>query len=209
LPCKALEHVWAKEKAKEDVLVMKTELNLRRTKGLRRAVNIVSVIALLILTPAHAAPAKPMSDTAFAYRLCGLYQDTYGHASFAGSGAGCTWGIGHGDVGETSTEIEMLAIRNIGPEKIVETIKGFDDLYAKFAIVPGYKLKTLAINCDTSGAPAQVVFWGIPSKSNIMGYAVCKNSIVFGEIHSPPDSDIDAEALFIKRMKATAGLTNL
>jgi hypothetical protein len=203
---KALERVGAKKKAKEDVLVMIMELNVRRTINLWRPGNMVSVIALLMFTPAQAAPAKPVSDTAFAYHLCGLYQDTYGHASFGGSGAGCTWGIGHGDVGETATEIEMLAIRNIGPEQIATTVKGFDDLYAKFVIVPGYRTKKIAINCDTSGAPAQLVFWGIPSKSNIAGYAVCKNNIVFGEIHSPPDSDIDAEALFIERMKATARL---
>jgi hypothetical protein len=186
---------------------MVMELNLKRTKGRRHGLT-VPAIALMMLTPAQAAPAKPMSDTAFAYHLCGLYQDTYGHASFGGSGAGCTWGIGHGDVGETATEIAMVAIRNIGPKQITETVKGFDDLYAKFAMIPGYKIKEIAINCDTTSAPAKLVFWGIPSKSNIMGYAVCNNNIVHGEIHSPPDSDIDAEALFIERMKATARLIN-
>jgi hypothetical protein len=81
-------------------------------------------------------------------------------------------------------------------------------MYEKLSIIPGHRTKDLAIACDTSGAPARMVFWGIPSKSNIMGYAVCGTVLVYGEIHSPPDSDMDTEAIFLEMMKTTARATS-
>ncbi len=164
-------------------------------------------------TQGQAAPAKRLSDMAFAMRVCGIYVAPVGYPPATGdmtfnAGAGCTWTIGSGDVGVTATEIEMLAARDAEPAAIAKWVKGFDDLYEKFATVPGYKTKKIAITCDTSGAPAKMVFWGIPSKSNIAGYAVCENNLVYGEIHAPPDSNMDTEAVLVDLMKATARLIN-
>jgi hypothetical protein len=171
---------------------------------LRLAVLVILTFASLLSTPAMAE-----SDSAFAYRLCGKfiapvgYPPATGDATF-GAGSGCTWNIGHGDVGTTATKVQMMAWRDAGQPAIAKAVKDFDDLYEKMAIVPGYLAKNLAIACDTSGAPAKMTFWGIPSKSNIAGYAVCGKNLVYGEIHSPPNSDMDTEAVFLEMMKTTA-----
>jgi hypothetical protein len=168
-------------------------------------------LALTMLTLASfaATPAMAESDTVFAYRLCGLfhspvgYPPASGNASF-GAGSGCTWKIGDGDIGTTATEMSIMAWRDAGQAGIEKAVRDYDDLYEKLAIIPGHRTKHLAIGCDTSGAPAKMVFWGIPSKSNITGYAVCGNILVYGKIHSPPDSDMDTEAVFVEMMKTTA-----
>jgi hypothetical protein len=173
----------------------------------------LAVLALLIAASLPVTPAVAESETAFAYRLCGLFHSPVGYppatdnASF-GAGSGCVWKIGNGDVGETATEMRMMAWRDTGPGGIAKAVKDFDDLYAKMVIIPGYRTKDLAIACDTSGAPAKMTFWGIPSKSNIAGYAVCGTILVYGEIHSPPGSDMDTEAIFLEMMKTTARATS-
>jgi hypothetical protein len=175
--------------------------------------HAVAVLAILFAASLPATPAMAESDSAFAYRLCGLFHSPVGfppatgHASF-GAGSGCTWTIGNGDVGTTATEMRMIAWRDAGPALIKKTVQDFDDLHAKFASVPGYRRKDIAIACDLTGAPAKMFFWGIPSKSNMMGYAVCGAALVYGEIHSPPDIDMDTEAVFLDMMKTTAGAIN-
>jgi hypothetical protein len=173
----------------------------------------LAALALIIAASLPVTPAKAESDSAFAYRLCGLFHSPVGfppatgNPSF-GAGSGCTWKIGNGDVGETATEMRMMAWRDTGPGGIAKAVKDFDDLHSRFAIIPGYRTKNIAIACDTSGAPAKMVFWGIPSKSNMMGYAVCGTILVYGEIHSPPGSDMDTEAIFLEMMKTTARATS-
>jgi hypothetical protein len=169
----------------------------------------LAVLLILITASLPTTPALAESEGAFAYRLCGLFHSPVGYppatdnASF-GAGSGCTWKIGNGDVGETATEMRMMAWRDAGPAAIAKAVRDYDDLYEKFAIVPGYRTKDLAIACDMTGAPTRMMFWGIPSKSNIMGYAVCGSVLVYGEIHSPPGSDMDTEAVFVEMMKTTA-----
>jgi hypothetical protein len=177
---------------------------------MQRMRRALAALTLLIAASLPATPAMAESETAFACRLCGLFHSPVGfppatgNASF-GAGSGCTWTIGNGDVGTTATEIRMIAWRDAGPALIKKTVQDFDDLHAKFAIVPGYRRKAIAIACDTAGAPAKMVFWGIPSTSNMMGYAVCGTVLVYGEIHSPPDSKMDTEGVFLATMKTTAG----
>jgi hypothetical protein len=173
----------------------------------------LAALTLLIAASLPATPAVAESDSAFAYRLCGLfhspvgYPPATGNASF-GAGSGCTWKIGNGDVGETATEMRMMAWRDAGQAGIAKAVKDYDDMYEKLSIIPGHRTKDIAIACDTSGAPARMVFWGIPSKSNITGYAVCGTILVYGEIHSPPGSDMDTEAIFLEMMKTTARATS-
>jgi hypothetical protein len=169
----------------------------------------LAVLLILIAASLPTTPALAESEGAFAYRLCGLFHSPVGYppatdnASF-GAGSGCTWKIGNGDVGETATEMRMMAWRDAGQAGIEKAVRDYEDIYEKLSIIPGHRTNDLAIACDTSGAPARMVFWGIPSKSNIMGYAVCGTVLVYGEIHSPPSSDMDTEAIFLEMMKTTA-----
>jgi hypothetical protein len=174
----------------------------------------MAALTLLIAALLPATPAKAESDGEFAYRLCGLFHSPVGYppatdnASF-GAGSGCTWKIGDGDVGATATEMSMMAWRDAGQAGIEKAVRDYDDLFEKkLAMIPGHRTKDLAIACDTSGAPAKMVFWGIPSKSNITGYAVCGSILIYGQIHSPPDSDLDAEAVFVEMMKTAAIATS-
>jgi hypothetical protein len=177
---------------------------------IRRMHQFPAALALMIAASLPATPAQAESESAFAYRLCGLFHSPVGfppatgNPSF-GAGSGCTWKIGNGDVGTTATEMRMMAWRDAGPGGIAKAVNDYDDMYEKLSIIPGHRTKDIAIACDTSGAPARMVFWGIPSKSNITGYAVCGTVLVYGEIHSPPDSDMDTESVFVEMMKTTAG----
>jgi hypothetical protein len=191
-------------------------LRVNRSAGsmIKRMREFLTALAVVIAASFSATPAIAESDGEFAYRLCGLFHSPVGfppatdNASF-GAGSGCTWKIGNGDVGTTATEMSMMAWRDAGQAGIEKAVRDYDDLFEKkLAMVPGHRTKDLAIACDTTDAPAKMVFWGIPSKSNIMGYAICGTILVYGQIHSPPDSDLDAEAVFVEMMKTTARATS-
>jgi hypothetical protein len=77
-----------------------------------------------------------------------------------------------------------------------------DEAFHNMRPVPGCRFRTFDTNCDAGSPPAKLVLWGMPSKSNITGYAICGNHILYGEIHTPPNSDLDTEMLFEKLMKA-------
>ena len=171
-------------------------------------------IALLGSAQSQAAPAKTLSDGAFAARVCGIYVSPVGspratdNMTFAGAGAGCTWKVGHGDVGTTATEIMMVATRNLNKEELDQQLGFWKELPEVMAAAPGFRVKEFQINCNTIGASGKIVFWGMPSTSNIMGYAVCGNNIVHGTIHTPPDSEMDTELVFGQLMNAVAAQLN-
>lgn len=170
--------------------------------------------AILGSVQIQAAPAKAESDDAFAARVCRIYVSPVGspratdNTTFSGAGAGCTWKVGHGDVGTTATEIMMIATRNLNQEKLDQQLVFWKELPEVMAPAPGFRVKEFQINCNTIGASGKIVFWGMPSTSNIMGYAVCGNNIVHGTIHIPPNSEMDAELVFGQLMNRVAGLLN-
>jgi hypothetical protein len=163
--------------------------------------RMLAALTLVIATSLAPGPAMAEDGLGFAHKVCDLYEAPIEHATFA-AGAGCTWLIGDGDVGTTRTEIVMTTNRNPGAEVIALMTTSMDEAFENMRPVPGYKSKIFDTNCDAGSPPAKMVFWGIPSKSNITGYAICGNHILFGEIHTPPNSDLDTEALFEKLMKA-------
>jgi hypothetical protein len=161
----------------------------------------LAALALLMLTPLGPSPAVAEDGLGFAHKVCDLYEAPIEHATFA-AGAGCTWLIGDGDVGTTRTEIVMTANRNAGAEVIALMTASMDEAFENMRPVPGYRSRIFDLNCDGGSPSAKMVFWGMPSKSNITGYAICGNHILFGEIHTPPNSDLDTEMLFEKLMRA-------
>jgi hypothetical protein len=163
--------------------------------------RMLAALALLMLTPLAPSPAVAEDGLGFAHKVCDLYEAPIENATFA-AGAGCTWLIGDGDVGTTRTQIVMTANRNPGPEVIALMTASMDEAFENMRPVPGYRFNTFDTNCDAGSRPAKMVLWGMPSKSNITGYAICGNHILFGEIHTPPNSDLDTEMLFEKLMKA-------
>jgi hypothetical protein len=167
--------------------------------------SILTAIALLMFASIKAAPAKADDGIGFAHKICGIYEAPTEHATFS-AGAGCTWLIGDGDVGTTRTEIMMIANRNLNKEALDQQIEFFNDLPKNMAIVPGFRVREFQINCNTIGASGTMVFWGIPSKSNITGYAVCGNHILWGTIHTPPESEMDTELVFQTLMSAMVPL---
>ena len=78
----------------------------------------------------------------------------------------------------------------------------------KMTIVPGSRVKKWQINYGIIGVSGHVTFWGVPSKSNIWGYAVCGNHIFSGSINAPPDIEMDTELLFEKLMNVMVPLLN-
>jgi hypothetical protein len=167
----------------------------------RRIWGRLAALALLMVTPLDLAPAQAEDGLGFAHKVCDLYQAPIENATFT-VGAGCTWLIGDGDVGTTRTQIVMIANRNAGADAIAMLPPTMDDFYQKMSIIPGFRSKVFNTNCDAGSPPGKMILWGMPSKSNIMGYAICGNHILSGEIHAPPNSDLDTEALFEKLMKA-------
>jgi hypothetical protein len=161
----------------------------------------LAALALVIATSSVPRPVIAEDGLGFAHKVCDLYEAPIEHATFA-AGAGCTWLIGDGDVGTTRTEIVMTANRNPGPEVIALMTASMDEAFENMRPIPGYRFKTFVTNCDAGSPPAKLVLWGMPSKSNITGYAICGNHILFGEIHTPPNSDLDTEMLFEKLIKA-------
>lgn len=192
---------------------MITELNLKRVIGVRLLGLAFLGTALLGSAQSQAAPAKAESDGAFAARVCKIYVSPVGyppatgHTSF-GAGSGCKWKVGDGDIGTTAIGIEMTAERNASKESIARMTQGFEDLADKMAIVPGSLVKEWQINCGTIGVSGRVMFWGVPNKSNIFGYAVCGNHILTGSINTPPDSEMDTELVFGQLMNRMAALLN-
>lgn len=193
-------------KTKEDEQIVIIELNLRRVIGLGQLGLTMLAIALLALTPIDSAKAE--DGIGFAHKVCEIYTAPIEHATFSGGGAGCTWLIGDGDVGTTRTEIMMNASRNLSKEAFAQQLEFWKPLPNNMAMSPGFRVKEFQINCNTIGAPGNMVFWGIPSKSNVMGYAVCGNNILHGWIYIPPVSDMDTELLFEKLMNAMVPLLN-
>jgi hypothetical protein len=173
----------------------------KATHMTHKRVRVLSTILLLMLAPVNSASVRAEDGLGFAHSVCDIFEAPIEHATFTG-GAGCTWLIGDGDVGTTRTEILMTADRNIDNEKIVMLTAVSDDLFAKTAEVPGYRKKAFVLNCEGDSAPAKMVLWGMPSKSNVMGYAVCGNNFLGGSIHTPPGSDMETEVVFEKLMKA-------
>jgi hypothetical protein len=169
-------------------------------------IRVLTTFALLLLAPVNAAPAKAEDGLGFAHKVCEIYTAPIEHATFSGAGAGCTWLIGDGDVGTTRTEIMMNATRNLSKEEFDQQMEFWKPLPNTMALAPGFRVKEFQVSCNTTGTPGTVIFWGIPSKSNIMGYAVCGNSILHGWIHTPPNSDMDTELVFEKLMNAMVPL---
>jgi hypothetical protein len=163
--------------------------------------RMLAALAVVIATSLVPIPAIAEDSLGFAHKVCDLYEAPIEHATFA-AGAGCTWLIGDGDVGTTRTEIVMTANRNPGAEVIALMTASMDEAFENMRPVPGFKSKIFGTNCDAGSPPAKMVFWGMPSTSNITGYAICGNHILFGEIHTPPNSDLDTEMLFEKLIKA-------
>lgn len=169
-------------------------------------VRLLLAAMLLVFAPIDTAKAE--DGIGFAHKVCDTYTAPIEHATFSGAGAGCTWLIGEGDVGTTRTEIMMNATRNLSKEAFDQQMEFWKPLPNNMALAPGFRMKEFQVKCSTIGAPGVVIFWGIPSKSNIMGYSVCGNSILHGWIHTPPDSEMDTELLFEKLMNAMVPLLN-
>lgn len=174
--------------------------------GVRLFGLALSAFTLLILTPIDAAKAE--DGIGFAHKVCDIYAAPIEHATFSGAGAGCTWLIGDGDIGITRTEIMMIATRNLSRDAFDQQLEFWKPLPENMALAPGFRVKEFQINCNTIGASGSLIFWGIPSESNIMGYAVCGNNIVHGTIHRPPSGDMDTELVFEKLMNAMVPLLN-
>ena len=185
---------------------MKIELNLIQDMGLWRLGLATMAFALFLFMPIDSAKAE--DGNGFAHKVCDIYTAPIEHATYSGAGAGCTWLIGEGDVGTTRTEIMMIATRNLNPEEFAQQMEFWRPLPNNMAPMPGFRVKEFQVACSKIGTPGSLVFWGIPSKSNLMGYAVCGNNIVHGSIHTPPDSEMDTELLFEKLMNAMVPLLN-
>jgi hypothetical protein len=168
--------------------------------------RILAPMALIASVVIGLAPAKAEDGTGFAHKVCDIYAAPIEHATFAGAGAGCTWLIGEGDIGTTRTEIMMIATRNLSKEEFAQQIEFWAPFADNMAEAPGFRVKEFQVACANTGEAGRVVFWGIPSKSNLIGYAVCGNNILHGSIKTPPDSDMDTELLFEQLMNAMVPL---
>jgi hypothetical protein len=167
---------------------------------------MLAAIALIAPAFIHTAPTNAEDGLGFAHKVCGIYTAPVEHATFSGAGEGCTWLIGGGDVGTTRTEIMMNATRNLSKEVFDQQMDFWKPFPDTMLPLPGFRMKEFQISCNTVGTAGKVIFWGIPSKSNIMGYTVCGNNILHGWIHTPPDSDMDTELVFEKLMNAMVPL---
>lgn len=159
--------------------------------------------ALLFILGAPLFAAE--SDNAFAYRVCSLHKAPIADATYGG-GAGCTWRSGPGERGTESTEILLSASRNAGTEAIAGKVLHYDDLFRRFIDVPGYRIKALGLTCGLNQTQIRIVFWGEPYSGNLMGYAVCGNHFLFGEIHAPPSTMPENEILLEKLMHSLVPL---
>jgi predicted ester cyclase len=162
--------------------------------------------ACLITPPAYAI--KQSDSMAFVSRVCDLYQAPVETATFPGGSTGCTWKIGDGERGVTSTEIMMVANREAGAEVITAMTTFFDTSMRGLAMIPGYREEDTDIVCDNGNSIGRIVFWGEPTSGNMMGYAICGNNMLSGEIHYPPadNAKVEMETLFRKLMQSMVPL---
>jgi hypothetical protein len=186
------------------VLLHDTKLKLRTMTKLSFATAFFA--ACLITPPAHAI--KQSDGMEFASRVCDLYQAPVETATFPGGSAGCTWKIGDGDRGVSSTEIMMVANREAGAEAIAYFVTFSEMINRKMVIVPGYREEDTDIVCGNGNSSGRIVFWGEPTSGNMSGYAICGNNILSGEIHYPPvnNAKVEMEALFRKLMQSMVPL---
>jgi hypothetical protein len=166
----------------------------------RRIATIFVCVATFFTSPVHALKAE--DGTGYAHRICSLYEAPVEHATFAGGGAGCTWIVGDGERGVTSTEITMLANRNPDAAEMTMLTQAYETMLQSMVPVPGYRSKNTDIVCGNGNATGRMMFWGQPYSGNMYGYAICGNNILSGEIHYPPKSELDMEVLYHKLMQS-------
>jgi hypothetical protein len=178
---------------------------------MRRAACALLMPGLLsvavIARPVHAA--EDNDGNGFAHRICDIYTAPVEHATFLGGGAGCTWIIGNGEKGITSTEITMTADRNADPSILASLPQDFEILAEGMMQVPGYSIKDSDVVCGGGSVTGRVIYWGEPYSGNIYGYAICDKAILIGEIHYPPNESDDAKSLYLKLMSAMVPLLSL
>jgi hypothetical protein len=185
-------------------LLQDTKLKLRMMTKLSFATAFFA--ACLITPPAHAI--KQSDGMAFVSRVCDLYQAPVETATFPGSSTGCTWKIGDGERGVTSTEIMMVADREAGEEVIAYLVTFYGMINREMVTVPGYREEDTGIVCGNVNSTGRIVFWGEPTSGNMSGYAICGNNFLSGEIHYPPinNAKVEMEALFRKLMQSMVPL---